>query len=182
MDEFTHDRAGSDKGNLDGEIVEISWLHDGQGGHLCAGLDLEGAYRVGTAEEVVGGGIIVGNVSEIDFLAALVADAEAVFHRSKHAQAEKIDFYDAEILAVVLVPLHDGAVGHGGRLERDNGIEAVVTDDHASGVLTQVPGEGEGRVVEVEKRFETGVVDRYASLLEGAFEVGDLSLRIVVLH
>ena len=182
MDEVSHDWTGTDEGNLDGEIIEVSRLHDGESGHLRTGLDLKGACRIGTAEEVIGGGVIVGYVSEIDFLSALTADTETVFHGGEHAQAEEIHFHDAEVLAVVLVPLHDSPVGHGCGLEGDDGIQSVVTDDHASGVLAQMPGQGEGCLVEVEEWLETGVIGRHASLFEGICEDGGGFPRGAVSH
>lgn len=149
--EIAHDWAGTDESHLDNEIVEVLRSHDGQGGHLGAGLDLEGAHRVGAAEEVEGGRVVMGNAGEVDALAALVTDAEAVFHGGEHAQAKEVDFHDAEVFTIVLVPLRDGAVGHGGRLQRNNGIESVIADDHSTRVLTEVTGEGEDLMVKVEE-------------------------------
>ena len=182
MDEVAHDGTGTDESDLDGEVVEILGLHDGQGGHLGAGLDLEGAHGVGAAEKIVGGGIVVRNLGEVDRFAALVADTDAVFHGGQHAEAEEIHFDDAEVLAVVLVPLYDGAVGHGGRLQGDDGVESVVADDHASGVLAEMTGEGEDFVVEMEERFEAGMGGRDAGLGEGLLEIGDPVLRVVLIH
>ena len=93
----------------------------------------------------------MGNAGEVDALAALVTDAEAVFHGGEHAQAKEVDFHDAEVFTIVLVPLRDGAVGHGGRLQRNNGIESVIADDHSTRVLTEVTGEGEDLMVKVEE-------------------------------
>ena len=79
---------------------------------------------------------------------ALVADADGVFHGGEHAEAEEVDFDDAEFFAVVFVPLEDGAAGHGGGLEGDDVIEAVIAEDHAAGVLAEVAGGAEDGVVE----------------------------------
>ena len=49
-----------------------------------------------------------------------VDDRQRVFERSHHAEAEQVHFHDAEIGAVVFVPLHDDAAGHRRGLERDN--------------------------------------------------------------
>ena len=157
VDEVADDGAGADDGHLDGEVVEGFGTHDGESGHLGAGLDLEGADGVGAAEEVEDGGVVLGDEGEVDGVASLLADVEGVLHGGKHAEAEEVDLDDAEVLAVVLVPLDDGAVGHGGGLEGDDGVEAGVADDHAAGVLAEVAGEGKDGLVEVEEGGEAGV-------------------------
>ncbi len=47
------------------------------------------------------------------------ADVQGILDGRQHPEAEQVDLHDADVLAVVLVPLHDGAAGHGGGLERD---------------------------------------------------------------
>jgi hypothetical protein len=58
-----------------------------------------------------------------------------------HAEAEEVDLDDAEVLAVVLVPLDDAAAGHGGGLQGHDGVEPALADDHAAGVLAEVAGQ-----------------------------------------
>lgn len=157
VNKVADDGARADDGDFDGEVVEGFGLHDGEGGHLGTGLDLEGADGVGAAEEGEGGGVVFGDAGEVDGMAALLADVEGIFHRGEHAEAEEVDFDDAEVFAVVFIPLHDGAVGHGGGLEGDDGVEAGVADDHASGVLAEVAGVGEDGFVEVDEGCEAGV-------------------------
>ena len=72
-------------------------------------------------------------------LVVVLADEfEAVFDDGHHAEAEQIDFDDAEVGAVFLVPLHDDAAGHGGGLEGNDAVELALADDHAAGVLAEV--------------------------------------------
>ena len=157
MGEFADDGAGADDGDFDGDVVEAAGFEDGEGVHLGAGLDLEGADGVGAAHEVVGGGVVFGDLGDVDWFAALFAKADGVFHGGEHAEAEEVDFDDAEVFAVVFVPLHDGAVGHGGGLDGDDVVESVVADDDAAGVLAEVAGEAEELVEEVGEGFEAGV-------------------------
>jgi len=180
--EIARDWAGTDEGHFDNEIVEVLRPHDGQGGHLGAGFDLEGAYRVGAAEKIIGSRIVMGDAGEIDVLAALVTDAEAVFHGGEHAQAEEVDFHDAEVFTIVLVPLCDGAVGHGGRLQRDNRVESVVADDHSARMLTEVTGEGEDFMVKVEEWFEAGMAGRDTGSGEGFLKMFDMVPWIAAIH
>jgi len=132
VDEVADDGARADDGDFDRDVIEGLGLHDGKGCHLRAGLDLEGADGVGLAEESEGCGVVFGNLGKVDRVSALGAKVKGVFHGREHAEAEEVDFDDAEIGAVVLVPLHDGATGHAGWLERDDGIESGVADDHAA--------------------------------------------------
>jgi len=180
VDEVPDDGAGTDEGDFDGEVVECSGPHNGQSGHLGTGLDLKRAHRIGAAKEVVGRGVVVRNLGEVDRFAALVTDADAVFHGGEHAEAEEVDLDDAEAFTIVLVPLDDGAVGHGGGLKGNDGVQSVVADDHAAGVLAEVAREGEDFVVEMKECFEAGVSGGNAGLLDGFFEVGDFALGGIV--
>ena len=68
-----------------------------------------------------------------------VHEREGVLQHRHHAEPEQIDFHDPHVGAVVLVPLHDDAAGHGGVLERDDGVEPSLADHHAAGVLAEMP-------------------------------------------
>ena len=157
-------------------------MHDGKRGHLSSGFDLEGADSIGAAEEVISSGIIFGDLSEIDGAAALFANAEGIFHGREHAQPEEVDFDNTEVFAVVLVPLQDGAPGHGGGLERDDLIEPVVTKDHAAGMLSEVTGGVENVVIELQECVEAGMVGGNSGALDGVAKIHDLTARVVVVH
>ncbi len=53
-------------------------------------------------------------------------------------EPEEVDLDDAEVGAVVLVPLDDDAAGHRRRLERHDLVEPAGRDHHAAGVLPEV--------------------------------------------
>jgi hypothetical protein len=88
-------------------------------------------------------------VGEIDLVARLqpvvcsldVDRRHRLLQHRHHPEAEQIDLDDAHLGAVVLVPLHDDAAGHAGVLEGHHGIEATLTDDHATGVLAEMTRE-----------------------------------------
>jgi hypothetical protein len=65
----------------------------------------------------------------------------AVFEYGHHAEAEQVDLDEAHVGAVFLVPLDDGAAGHGGALEGDDAVEHAGADDHAAGVLAEMAGQ-----------------------------------------
>ena len=74
---------------------------------------------------------------EVDLLAVMIADqVDGILDDRHHAQAQQIDFDDAHVGAIVFVPLHHDAAGHGRRLERHDGIELSLADHHAARVLT----------------------------------------------
>ena len=76
---------------------------------------------------------------QVDFFVIVVANEfDGIFEHGHHAEAEQIDFDDAHVGAIFFVPLHDDAAGHGGGLERDDGIELSLADDHAAGVLAEM--------------------------------------------
>ncbi len=50
MDKFTHDRSGSDEGNLDDKVVKFPGLHERKSCHLRSGFDLKSANGIGTAK------------------------------------------------------------------------------------------------------------------------------------
>ncbi len=77
---------------------------------------------------------------EIHFLAVSIADdLDRIFQHRHHSEAQQIHFDDSEIGAIVLVPLHDDAPRHRGRLEWNNAIELAVAHDHATGMLPKMP-------------------------------------------
>ena len=91
---------------------------------------------------------------------------EAIFEDGHHAEAEEIDFDEAEIGAVFLVPLHDGAAGHGGALDGDNAVEHACADDHSAGVLAEMAGEVCRFGAELEVFGDAGMAHVEAGIVE----------------
>ena len=54
-------------------------------------------------------------------------------------EAEQIDFHDAHVGAIVLVPLNDDAAGHAGVFERHDAVELSLANHHAAGMLPEMP-------------------------------------------
>ena len=63
---------------------------------------------------------------------------EAVLEGLEHAEAEQVDLDDAEVGAVLLVPLHDATIDHARRLDRHHLVEPTCGDHDAARVLTEV--------------------------------------------
>src|SRR6266851_9712304 len=135
MHHVAHDGPGTDDGDLHHEVVEAFRLEARQGGHLGTALHLEDPDGVGLLEHGVDGRIVGGQVRQVHVAAAPADHADGILEQCHHTQSEKIHLDDAHGGAVVFVPLHDRAPGHGRRLEVHTAIEPALTDDHAARVL-----------------------------------------------
>ena len=110
-----------------------------QARHLRPALNLEHANRIRLLQGGINHGIIRRQHGQIHIFFIVIANqCERIFERCHHAEAQQIDLDDAHVGAIFLVPLHHHATGHGGRLERYDGIQLPLADDHASGVLSQM--------------------------------------------
>lgn len=182
MNQVPHDGSGADNGNLHRNVVELPWLHDGERGHLRPRLDLKGAYGVGPAEEVVSGRVVFWDLCEIDRAATTFADFQGILHRREHPEAEKVDFYDAQILTVIFVPLQHGSILHRGWLEGHDMVEPVITKDHASRVLPEMPRTVKNGMIEFEKWFEAGMGRGNSRSLDRSGELHDLVAGVIITH
>ena len=141
VDGAAADRPGADEGDLDGEVVEVLGPGLQEALHLGAALDLEHADGVGVLDLGVDGRVGEPDAREVDGLAALAGDhVDALLDRRQHPQAEQVDLHEAGVGAGVLVPLADLPAGEGGGHDGDELHEGAGADDHAAGVLRQVPG------------------------------------------
>ncbi len=112
----------------------------------------------------------------------LAHQRQRLLERVEHAEAEQVDLDDAEVRAVVLVPLHDAAAGHRGRLDRHHLVEAARRDHDAARVLAQVARQTLHARRELEQArdargrgVDARLAQRVADLLEivAVLEAGD---------
>jgi hypothetical protein len=68
---------------------------------------------------------------------------EALINRRKHPQCEAVHLQDSQRIDIVLVPLDERALGHGGVFEGDDLAEGRLGDHEAADVLREVPRETE---------------------------------------
>ena len=142
MHHATLDRAGSHNRHFDHEIVKTARLQARQHAHLGAALDLEHAHGIGLANHVVGGRIFSRDVLHRKNLPAERANqAQAAPNGAQHAQRQHIDLEQSYRIQVVLVPLDDGALRHGGVLHRHQASELALRQHKAADVLAQVARE-----------------------------------------
>ena len=141
LDHSAHDGAGPDDGHLNHDVVERRRRIARQRRHLRAAFHLEHADGVCLVEHFVDQRIGLRQMRQIDVDALALEDhGEGLFDRLQHAETEQIDFDDAEIRAVVFVPLNDHAPRHRRRLQRHDLIEPSSGHDHPPGVLPEVAG------------------------------------------
>src|SRR5579863_177861 len=147
---FAHDGSRADDGHLHDEVVEAHWRVVRDGGHLRAAFHLEHADCVSVAERLIDEWIF-RQCGEVDGFAVVARDElERILEHGHHAKAEQIDLDEAEVGTVFLVPLDDGAAGHGGALDGDDAIEHACADDHAAGVLAEMAREILHALAEIE--------------------------------
>ncbi len=151
MNEIPDDRPGANNGDLDRQIIKRCRPHDGQSCHLSPGFHLEGAHRIRPAEQIENGGVILGDFGEIHRRSSPGADLQRVLDGGEHAEPQQVDFDDAEILAIIFVPLNDRPSRHRGGLERNHRIQAVIAHDHPAGMLAEMPGHSKHRMIEIRQ-------------------------------
>jgi hypothetical protein len=140
MDHVALDRSGPDDRHLHDQVVVGARLQPRQHRHLRPALDLEGADRVGLADHRIGAGILGRDRGEVvGNTLVFRQQVEPLLHAGEHAEREHVDLHELQGVDVVLVPLDDLAVGHGGRLDRYQIVEAVVRQNESSGMLGEVP-------------------------------------------
>ncbi len=87
-------------------------------------------------------------------LPVIVRQLERAAKRGQHAEAEQVHLQQLQLVEIVLVPLHDGAILHGGVLDRHQLIETAGGNDDAADVLRQVAREAHQLVRELHHLHE----------------------------
>ena len=139
MHHIALDRAGTDDGNLDHQIVEIARFEARQHGHLGAALDLKNADRVSLADHVINSGILGGDVGDGQgAVIVLLDEGERARDAGQHAQAEHIDLHQAERVDILLIPFQRRAFGHGGIVDWNNFVEPALGHHETTRVLGEM--------------------------------------------
>ena len=146
------DRPGANDADLDHEIVEISRPQPRQHRHLGAALDLKHADRVAFADHVVGRFIARRDRRHGEIDAAMLAQKlEAKIELSEPAEAEQIDFEQAEIFDIVFVPLDHRALGHRRVLDRHHIVHRLMAEQKTAGMNRQMARKIQNLVGELEQ-------------------------------
>ncbi len=87
---------------------------------MCAALNLEHANCIRTLQRAVNL-IVFGQLRQIEGSTVVSRNQfQAIFNDSHHAESEQVYLDDAQVGAVFLIPLDDGAARHGRALQRHN--------------------------------------------------------------
>src|ERR1700693_1960172 len=164
-------RPRSNDRDLDHYVVKTFRFHPRQRRHLRAALDLKNADRVRVLHDLEGLLVIFRNVGEIERPATFAAKLERVLHHRHHPETEKIDFYDAKIFAIVLVPLRNDPARHRCVLQRNERAKLVLTNDHSAGMCAKIPRQTETREIKPNKRLHPRMIFRWTRLLEKRLEI-----------
>ena len=150
MDHLPLNRARTNDRDLHDDVVEADRLHSRQHRLLRARLDLKDADRIGALHHrvgllVVGGdrvqceiGRHAGRQPRIAARETASVEGERFAQQREHPQAEQIDLDQPQLLEIVFVPLHDGAIAHRRPLDRRDADERIARDQHAAGMNPQV--------------------------------------------
>jgi len=152
MHHVAHNRSRPDDRDFHYEVVEIFRFQTGQRSHLCPALHLEHADGVALLQRFIDQRLIRGQFAQIDFFPPVLPDqSQRVLEHRHHPQTQEVDFDDAHIGAILLIPLHDYAVRHRRRLQSNHAVELTLADHHAARMLSQVAGQVLKRNCEIEK-------------------------------
>ncbi len=97
-------------------------------------------------------------------LPVIVGELERATKRGEHAEAEQVDLQQLQLVEIVLVPLHDGAVFHRGVLDRHELIEAAGGDDDAADMLREMARKTHQLVCEFHHLHQDRTVRVYSGL------------------
>src|SRR5215813_13738688 len=139
---LAHNRSWADDCDLNHNVVEafrtIAW----QRRHLRSALHLKQPNSVGLLKSFINLGVILRKLRQLHPVTVMPGDKfDAVFEHRHHSQSQQIDFHQAEVSAIFLVPLHYNTSRHAGWLERYDRAELSLTDNHTAGVLTKMTRE-----------------------------------------
>src|SRR5215217_3682774 len=163
MHHVTLDRARADDGDLDDQVVEFGRFEPRQHRHLRPAFDLEYADRVGAVCHLIGTLVLLRDGGKSQVHAVVLAEqVEASADAAQHAESKHIDFEDAQLVQVILVPLDDGSIFHRRIRYGQQMVEPVAGDDEAADMLAQMTREAiEGRR-HLQYHRHGGVVRVYA--------------------
>ncbi len=133
-------RARTHNRHLNHQVVIAAWFQARQHRHLGPAFNLENAHCVGGANHVVGGhAVLFYGVQGQRRAAPAIDQIEAAANGREHAQRQHIHLEQAHGVQVVLVPLDDAAVWHGGVLHGYQPCQPALCQHKAAHMLAQVP-------------------------------------------
>ena len=158
------------------QIVEFTRLQTRQHGHLRARFDLEDAHRICLADHVIGLFIFRRNILHPEQDSTSRGNQiQRAANGGEHAQREHVDFHQPYRVQIVLVPLDDAAVRHGGIFDGNDTAQLVAGNDKAAYMLRQM-----ARIAIQESGQRNQLLDNRAVGIEAVFGQALADFRAVV--
>src|SRR5207302_4426310 len=110
-------------------------------------------------------------MGEIERAAAFPTKLKRVLHHRHHAEPEEIDFHNAQILAIILVPLRHHSARHRGVFQWHKRVQFILTNNHPTGVLPEMPRQSVNCVIQTHECRHSWVRFWQTSLLNLRFEL-----------
>ncbi len=140
MNHVALNRPRPHDGDFDHQVKEIHWFESRQHAHLRPRFDLEYADGFGLADHVISRRVLGWNRGDGQdrLITVFRHQLESSPQGAEHAQRQHVDLEQAHRIQIVLVPLDDGAVRHGGLFHRHQGVQGMMRNDEAADMLRQV--------------------------------------------
>ena len=132
--------TGANDGDFNDKIIKCARAHTRQEIHLRAALDLKDAECVRDTEHIIDFGVFLRNRRQCVRLAFPRAQKmKGLADTGQHTEGEDINFQHTNFINIILIPLNDGAVCHGGILNRAHLIKTARCDNKAANMLREMP-------------------------------------------
>ena len=170
MNHVALDRPRPNDRDFNHHIVKAFRFHSGQRGHLRAALDLEHADGVGMLHDLECFLVIFRDVSQIERTSAFTAKLECILHHRHHPEAQQIDLHNAEVFAIVLVPLRHHATRHERVLQRHERTQFILANDHSAGMLAEMTRQSVDRSIKSDEYRQARMIFCQTRLLNLRFQ------------
>ena len=140
MHHVSLNRTGPNNGDLNDKTVIAPRFQPRQHRHFRPAFDLKDAHRIGLTNHVIDLFLPSGMVASVNTLPERRSiNSKHLRPRGQHSQGEAIDFEDAQIIEIILVPLNYRPPFHGGIFNRHEFVQRTSCNHHAADVLREMP-------------------------------------------
>ena len=156
MHHATRDGSRANNTHLDHKVVEAAGFEAWKHGHLRPALDLKDSNRIAGAHHLEELGIVRRNRSHGNVQISMrFEQPECVVQMGEGTESQKIHLEEIHVLYIVLVPLNNGSIRHGGILNWYYGRHRLATQEKSPGMNREMSGEvddflGEGDEMRVD--------------------------------
>src|SRR5438270_8654271 len=171
MHHVSLDWARADDRDFNHHIVKTFRLQSREGRHLRATFDLENTNGVGCLHHLESFGVVLRNVSQIERATAFTTKLKRILHHRHHPEPKQIDFHNAEIFAIILVPLRYHPAWHRRIFQWHKRAHFILTNNHPAGVLPEMARQSVNCVIQTHECRHSWVRFWQTSLLNLRFEL-----------